>query len=108
MTHRAAASAAAKVTGAAAKKLGAVHIVLQHPGWLGEYGYAHVAALTESVRRAALRRAAADHGWGRIVKRLNVLYIFNKNRRPDLAAVFRADRNYASAKLKDAKGDTFQ
>lgn len=88
---------AAGVVRAAASK---VRIRLQHPGLLGAYGYEDVKAKTVAQRRAALRRAAKDLGWTAVVRRLNVLYIYNKVRHPATAALFREDREYASARLR--------
>ena len=80
-----------------------VRLQLRHRGLLGEFGYKDVKSKTSGQRRAALRRAAESMGWQRIVQRLNVLYIFNRRRRPATAALFREDRDYASAQLSAAK-----
>ena len=45
-------------------------------------------------RRKILTKLAKRDSWETIVKRLNVLYIFNKNRHPDIAAKFRRDMKY--------------
>lgn len=75
-----------------------VRIVIKHRGTLGKYGYHGVKAMSAIDRRAALRRAAADLGWLYLVRKLNALYVFNKIRFPDLAARFKADRLFASAR----------
>lgn len=82
-----------------AKSKPTTRIVLEHRGVLGAFGYHAVASLSLQERRAALHRAASSLGWPYLVKRLNVLYIFNKNRHPALAAKFKADRMYASSQL---------
>lgn len=74
-----------------------VMIKLDNRGVLGSFGYKDVKKLSIAARRAALHRAAKQLGWAYIVRRLNVLYIFNKRRHPDTAALFRADRDYARA-----------
>lgn len=79
-------------------RVSSVHIQLKHDGMLAQYGYVHVATLSPARRRAALRKAGAALGWLHLLRRLNVLYIYNKNRHPDLADVFERDRVYASAK----------
>ena len=77
-----------------------VRIKLRHPGILGAFGYSKVAHTSAKRRREALDAAAAVHGWAYLVRRLNVLYIFNKHQHPALAAKFKADRNYASRRLR--------
>jgi hypothetical protein len=41
-----------------------------------------------------LKKLAKRDTWVTIVKRLNILYIYNKNRHPDIAAKFRRDMKY--------------
>jgi hypothetical protein len=111
MTHRQVAHAHARrkaVVAAAASRLRRLkaagpRIRLQHPGLLKAYGYVHVAGMPAGARRAALARAAANHGWTYLVRRLNVLFVFNKWRHPALAAIFRADRDFASTQLAKAR-----
>jgi hypothetical protein len=45
-------------------------------------------------RRKILKKLAKRDTWVTIVKRLNILYIYNKNRHPDIAAKFRRDMKY--------------
>lgn len=80
-----------------------VHIHIMHPGVLGEYGYHGVKGLSEKKRHAALRRAARVLGWLYIIRKLNALYVFNKYRHPAVAAIFKADREYASARHAASK-----
>ena len=75
-----------------------VRIVIKHKGTLGRYGYHGVKVLPVAARREALRRAAVDLGWLYLVRKLNALYVFNKNRFPGLAARFMADRKFASTR----------
>lgn len=65
-------------------------------GELGKHGYSGVKYLSTAQRRAALRSAAAEFGWSVVQKKLNVLYVYNKYRHPAIAAIFRADAQYAS------------
>lgn len=79
---------------------GKVHIVIKHPGVLGDYGYHDVKTTTVAHRHAALRRASRALGWLYLIRKLNALFVFNKDRHPDVAALFKADREYASAQHK--------
>jgi hypothetical protein len=58
-------------------------------------------------RRSVLKKLAKKDSWGKIVKRLNVLYIYNKNRHPENAMKFRRDMHYIqktfSPKMKVTK-----
>jgi hypothetical protein len=81
----------------------AVRIEIKHPGLLGAFGYHDIKSLSVAKRRAALRRAAAALGWLYLVRKLNALYVFNMHRHPALAARFRQDRLYASARYKATK-----
>ena len=45
-------------------------------------------------RRKALHKLVSQYGWGNIVKKLNVLYIYNKNNHPVNALKFRRDMKY--------------
>lgn len=75
----------------------AVKIPLKR-GELSKHGYVGVQGLGVARRRAALDRAAGELGWGTLQKKLMVLYIYNKNRNPALAALFRADADYARSR----------
>ena len=48
----------------------------------------------QSHRREILKKLTKKDTWETIVKRLNVLYIYNKNRHPDIAAKFRRDMKF--------------
>lgn len=54
-------------------------------------------------RRAILEELAKKDSWGTIVKRLNVLYIYNKNRYPETASKFRRDMKYIQRKFSPKK-----
>ena len=47
-----------------------------------------------TYRRAILDTLVDLFGWGNVVQKLNVLYVFNKNKKPDNAAKFRKDMYY--------------
>jgi len=47
-----------------------------------------------SYRREILRKLAKKDTWETVVKRLNALYIYNKNRHPENAGKFRRDMKY--------------
>ena len=82
------------------KAMDVVRIRLRHRGALGAHGYSAIKDKTVAQRQAALTRASGVMGWATIVRRLNVLYIYNKKRRPRIAALFRQDREYASEQLR--------
>lgn len=86
-----------------------VHITLAHTGSLSKWGY-H-ARLKASTRHRALKLAVLEQarlrggfraGCNYVLRKLNVLYIYNKNHKPDLARVFRGDMHWVQ-KLRDAK-----
>ena len=83
------------VASASASASASVRIKLRHPGRLRGYGYSSF--LRAAERRAALARAAAAEGFVPIIKRLSVLYVFDKHKRPDLARKFRADMRWVQA-----------
>ena len=74
------------------------HIHVKGRGSLGLYGYADVQRKSRMARRRALTLASRDLGWLYVIRKLNALYVFNKYRNPSLAAAFKEDREYASAK----------
>lgn len=80
-----------------------VRIVMKHRGVLGAFGYRDVKHIGLSARRAALRRAAAKLGWLYLIRKLNALYVYNKHRYPGTAALFRQNRNYASAQHRQTR-----
>lgn len=80
-----------------------MRIVIKHRGVLGAFGYHGVKGMSVGRRREALRRAAGALGWLYLIRKLNALFVFNKYRHPELAARFRADRDFASAQHSQAK-----
>ena len=55
-------------------------------------------AVKRSDRRELLDKLVKKYGWSNIVKKLNVLYIYNMNRYPENAAKFRRDMYYIQKK----------
>lgn len=53
-------------------------------------------------RRKILRKIAKKDTWETVVKRLNVLYIYNKNRHPENAGKFRRDMKYIQKEFSSA------
>lgn len=72
-----------------------VRIKLTAIGSLSKFGY-HADKSVES-RHAALRKAVKANGYTEVIRRLNVLYIYNKNRHPDLAQKFKLDMTWVQA-----------
>lgn len=56
-------------------------------------------SLKRSDRRVLLDKLAKKMGWSNIVKKLNVLYIYNMNRHPENAGKFRRDMYYIQKKF---------
>jgi hypothetical protein len=61
-------------------------------GSLGYFGY----RMRDStpVRRAALAKAMEFWGSAYVIRKLNVLYIYNKAKYPEHADIFKADRDW--------------
>lgn len=74
-----------------------VRIKLNPEHSLGDYHAKDPAA----TRRKALRLAVEERGYTKVIRRLNVLYIYNKIRHKKRAAIFRADMKYVQ-RLRDA------
>lgn len=49
---------------------------------------------TKEHRRNILHKIAKKDTWEEVVKRLNVLYIYNKNKHPEIASKFKRDMKY--------------
>jgi hypothetical protein len=73
-------------------------IVLSSEHGLHEFGYSDVRMLSRTKRRAALRRAVgssqAHDSAVRVMRRLNALYVLNRNREPQLSGIFLEDRDW--------------
>jgi hypothetical protein len=59
-------------------------------------GKMHGYSLSDSLdhRRKILHKIAKKDTWEEVVKRLNVLYIYNKNKHPEIAQKFKRDMIY--------------
>jgi len=63
-------------------------------GSLGEYGYAHITEMSPAARHRALAAAIYDENPLSVFRKLNALFVMNRNRHPETAAVFEADRDW--------------
>jgi hypothetical protein len=61
-------------------------------GHLTKYGY-H-ADLSESARHEALKKALGEYSSLSLFRKLNAVYVLNKNRDKKRAAIFKADANW--------------
>ena len=61
-------------------------------GSLGKYGYKTKSPKT--VRQASLKKALSGLGYSTLIKKLNVLSIYNKNKNPKLSAKVKRDMKY--------------
>ena len=68
-------------------------------GLLTKHGYVGVEKLNQIQRRAALRRALREMKALSLFRRLNALYVLNKNKKPALARKVKADRDWVREKL---------
>ena len=57
-------------------------------------------SISRKQRREALDKIIKVQPWSTIVKRLNVLYIYNKNKHPENAMKFKRDMKYVQKKYK--------
>lgn len=69
-------------------------IPLSKDDTLARHGYVHTMDLTVAQRREALSSAIDELGATYVGRKLNVLYIFNRNRNPAQAAIFEADKQW--------------
>lgn len=69
-----------------------VRIKVKNPGSLTELGY-HLLE-PAAVRRAALARAVARYGYRATMGKVNLLYVYNKNKNKKHAAIATADKNW--------------
>ena len=71
-------------------------------GTLGQFGYTGKEP-SISKRRRCLSKAGKSLGFLVVIRKLNAVYVLNKNTNPTIAKRFKADRNWASIKHKKAK-----
>lgn len=67
-------------------------------GSLGMYGYKGVSTKTSTERRSYLKEALKHEDALPIFRKLNALYVVNKNKNPCLSAMFESDRNWVQSK----------
>lgn len=67
-------------------------------GELGEFGYDNVITLATRTRHASLNRAVKEYGYLPVIKKLNALYILNRNRNSKDAEIFKTDQVWLSEK----------
>lgn len=63
-------------------------------GTLTEFGYFDVAHKNKNERQSALSNAVKYHGWLKVFRKLNAVYILNKNTNPQISNIFLKDRNW--------------
>lgn len=63
-------------------------------GVLEKFGYFDVRRMPTSKRQHALKRALGELKPLALFRRLNALYVLNKDKDPDIAKVFRSDRDW--------------
>ena len=63
-------------------------------GELSKYGYTEVRLLRVNERRNALKKAISALTPLSVWKKLNVIYVYNKLKNPELAAIFISDRDW--------------
>jgi len=87
------------VKGSCITKKGKPQIILRkigplRKGDLSQFGYVKIMDLTKEERHTALRKAIAKYGTLSIWKKINVLYVYNKNTNPELSSLYNEDRNW--------------
>lgn len=82
--------------------MSAVRIPPLRKGELTRFGYSSTA--TEASRHASLLEASREYGIVSVIRKLNALYVLNKNRAPERAMIFREDQRFLSAHHKQSKG----
>ena len=73
---------------------------------LKEYGYGHVKTMPELQRHRALKKALVDIKPLSLFRRLNALYVLNKNQDPRSAKIFKEDRNYVKTTVEYKNRET--
>ena len=75
-------------------------IAVLKPGMLTSYGY-HI-DLPMKERHAALKKAYKAYGYSKLIKRLNILVVYNKYKNPKTAEIAHKDMEFIQ-KLEDEK-----
>lgn len=70
------------------------------PGQLSSLGYKDIATKSARSRHTSLNRAIKKYGATSVVRKLNALYVLNKNTNRSVSSRARADRNWVSKSLR--------
>ena len=68
-------------------------------GELSQYGYE--AAKPANERHKALAKASRKYGSTSVFRKMNALYVYNKNKSPELSEKFKEDRDFVKSKLME-------
>jgi hypothetical protein len=68
-------------------------IVYLKPGRLGKYGYKDIKNITQKSRQNALALAINEYGPLSVMRRINILFVMNKNR-PELRKIYEYDKKW--------------
>jgi len=79
-----------------------IHMDPRFRGSLGYFGYR--TSLPPHARARYLMHASKFWGMLYVIRKLHALYILQRHRRPDLAAVFKADRDLVRAAYAAVRG----
>lgn len=69
-----------------------VRIPVLHEGTLSKYGYS--LSKTRTGRRKALKHAVDKYGYSKVMKKVNLLYIYNMNKHPSIAKKVQGDKKF--------------
>jgi hypothetical protein len=75
-------------------------IAVLKPGMLTSFGY-HI-DLPMKERHTALKKAYKAYGYSKLIKRLNILVVYNKYKHPEIASIAHKDMEFIQ-KLEDEK-----
>lgn len=81
----------------------ASRITLKRHDSLGKHGYKDVKTLSKTDRQRALLGAIAEFGTTYVIRKLNVLAIYNKNKNPALSRLFRDDIGFVQQIREEAR-----
>jgi hypothetical protein len=74
-----------------------VRIAVEHKGSLTKFGWS--SSKNKEERQKALKRASKEFDGGEIIKKLNLLAIYNKNRNPKLVNKVHTDMHFVQTQL---------
>lgn len=67
-------------------------------GDLTKYGYQNVIQLSTEKRKKILKKCVEEYGPISIFRKLNAVYIYNKNTNPKISEIFKRDRDWIRKK----------